>query len=249
MGQAIDLAQFRQWMLAYADLIEEQEAYLTELDAAIGDADHGANMRRGLDKVRERLNDPALSAEDVSALLRMVAMTLISTVGGAAGPLYGAFFLRAAQSVDEDRPIDVGQLAVMFRSGLSGVQQRGKAQLNDKTMIDAMQPAVEALEAAAENGASVDAALDAAHRAAEKGMRHTIGLQANRGRASYLGPRSIGHQDPGATSVYLLFQAATAPLSDAAAHGTADDDGSGDGKPARDDAVVAHGSNPRGRRS
>jgi dihydroxyacetone kinase-like protein len=242
MGQAIDLAQFRQWMLAYADLIQQQEAYLTELDAAIGDADHGANMRRGLDKVRDRLSDPNLTVEDVGALLRMVAMTLISTVGGAAGPLYGAFFLRAAQAVDNSRPIDVSQLAAMFRSGLAGVQQRGKAQLNDKTMIDAMQPAVEALEAAAEAGATVEAALDAAHAAAEKGMHHTIGLQANRGRASYLGPRSIGHQDPGATSVYLLFQAAAAPLGDRAGKAGADVDE----RPARDDAVIAHGSNRRG---
>lgn len=241
MGQAIDLAQFRQWMLAYADLIQQQEDYLTELDAAIGDADHGANMRRGLDKVRERLNDPALTVEDVGALLRLVAMTLISTVGGAAGPLYGAFFLRAAQAVDANRPIDVDQLAAMFRSGLSGVQQRGKAQINDKTMIDAMQPAVEALESAAEAGAQLDTALDAAHQAAEKGMHHTIGLQANRGRASYLGPRSIGHQDPGATSVYLLFQAATTPLGDGAEQDTTE----GDSRSGQTDAVVAHGTNRR----
>ncbi len=240
MDQAIDLAQFRQWILAYADLIQEQEAYLTELDAAIGDADHGANMRRGLDRVRERLSDPSLAMEDVGALLRMVAMTLISTVGGAAGPLYGAFFLRAAQAVDTDRPIDTHQLAAMFRSGLAGVQQRGKAQLNDKTMVDAMQPAVEALEAAAEAGATVEAALDAAAHAAKKGMEHTIGLQAHRGRASYLGPRSVDHQDPGATSVYLLFQAAASlgdPLSE--------QDADSDQPPAHDDAVIVHGPNRR----
>ena len=220
--------------------IQEQEAYLTELDAAIGDADHGANMRRGLDRVRERLSDPSLAMEDVGALLRMVAMTLISTVGGAAGPLYGAFFLRAAQAVDTDRPIDTHQLAAMFRSGLAGVQQRGKAQLNDKTMVDAMQPAVEALEAAAEAGATVEAALDAAAHAAKKGMEHTIGLQAHRGRASYLGPRSVDHQDPGATSVYLLFQAAASlgdPLSE--------QDADSDQPPAHDDAVIVHGPNRR----
>ncbi|RIK37046.1 MAG: dihydroxyacetone kinase subunit L, partial [Chloroflexi bacterium] len=146
MGQEISLAQFRQWLLVYADRIADAEPLLTQLDAAIGDADHGVNMRRGLQKVRERLGDGGLHCEDVGSLLRTVAMTLISSVGGAAGPLYGAFFLRAAQESNGSAGVTLAQLAAMFRSGLEGIQQRGKAQPGDKTMVDALLPAVKALE-------------------------------------------------------------------------------------------------------
>jgi dihydroxyacetone kinase-like protein len=216
MDQAITLAHFRRWLLAYADRIAAEEMVLTELDAAIGDADHGANMQRGMSKVRERLGDPGFQSDDIGSLLRTVGMTLISSVGGAAGPLYGAFFLRAAQGMNHDSQgasaVGLVQLAAMFRNGLEGVQQRGKAQLEDKTMIDALQPAVEALEHAAVDGTTVTQALEAARAAAAKGTRHTIEIQANKGRASYLGPRSIGHQDPGATSVLFLFEAAVATL-------------------------------------
>jgi dihydroxyacetone kinase-like protein len=212
MGQAITLAHFRQWLLEYAERIVQHEAELTQLDAAIGDADHGANMRRGMDRIVQRLADPGIQCDDIGALLRTVAMTLISSVGGAAGPLYGAFFLRAAQTAGAVDTVDLDTLAAMFRDGLAGVQQRGKAELNDKTMIDALHPAVVALRAAAESGADVNAALVAARTAAEAGMRHTIPLQANRGRASYLGPRAVGHQDPGATSLYYLIEAAAATL-------------------------------------
>lgn len=225
MGQEITLAQVRQWLDAYAERIKGQELYLTELDAAIGDADHGANMRRGTHKVSERISDPESRYEDVGSLLRAIAMTLISSVGGAAGPLYGAFFLRAAQVDQEGSTISLAELAKMFRAGLEGIQQRGKAQVGDKTMIDALQPAVEALEAAAAEQRSVGEALEAARLAAEAGMRATIELQANRGRASYLGPRAIGHQDPGATSLYYLVETAAAILgatapSSIAANGT-----------------------------
>ena len=212
MSQEITLAQFRQWLLAYANRIEAEEPYLTELDAAIGDADHGTNMRRGLQKVRERLVDPATQNEDVGALLKMVAMTLIASVGGAAGPLYGAFFLRAAQESQSEASIDLTELAAMFRGGLAGIQQRGKAQPEDKTMVDALQPAVQALDAAAAQGMTILAALQAARAAAEAGMQHTIELQANRGRASYLGSRAIGHQDPGATSLFMLIDTAVVTL-------------------------------------
>ncbi len=212
MSQEITLAQFRRWLMIYSERITEQEAYLTQLDAAIGDADHGINMRRGMLKVRDRLIELSDQTEDVSGLLRAVAMTLISSVGGAAGPLYGAFFLRAAKGINGGAGVTLTQLAVMFRDGLEGVQQRGKAQLEDKTMIDALQPAVEALETAAATGATVTNALASARQAAETGMKHTINLQAMKGRASYLGPRSIGHQDPGATSVYFLLQAAAEAL-------------------------------------
>lgn len=212
MGQEITLAQFRQWLLVYADRIAAHETYLTQLDAAIGDADHGVNMQRGMQKVRERIGDGGIQCDDVGALLRTVAMTLISSVGGAAGPLYGAFFLRAAQNTNGAAGVSLARLAVMFRNGLEGIQQRGKAQPDDKTMVDALLPAVEALEAAAAAGASVAEALAATQAAAEAGMQRTIGLQAGKGRASYLGPRSIGHQDPGATSAYYLIAAAAATL-------------------------------------
>lgn len=209
MSQEITLNHFVHWLQRYGEYIDTQENYLSELDAAIGDADHGANMARGMEQVCTRLMEEGADYPNVSTLLRNVAMTLISSVGGAAGPLYGAFFLRAAKELPGDvTQIDLVQLARIFRSGLEGVQQRGKAHTEEKTMLDALTPAVEALEYAAANGQSFAQALQAARTAAESGMQHTIMLQASKGRASYLGPRSIGHQDPGATSAYYLFVAA-----------------------------------------
>jgi dihydroxyacetone kinase-like protein len=213
MSQEITLVQFERWLYAYSDCIVEHEAYLTELDAAIGDADHGANMVRGWSKVRAWLEAEGESCPDVSTLLRTVAITLISNVGGAAGPLFGAFFLRAAKDAGSGEAVDLAQLAQMFCSGLEGVQQRGKAQLEEKTMIDALHPAVGALRTAAQKGASIKEALAAAQHAAEAGMVHTIDIEATKGRASYLGQRSIGHQDPGATSTYFLFETASATLA------------------------------------
>jgi len=211
MSQQITLAQLKRWLLRYADRIDQEAPYLTELDAAIGDADHGVNMQQGMHKLRQRLldmDDPGDAGLDVSGFLRMTAMTLISSIGGAAGPLYGSFFLHAARTAPHATTVDVTELANLFRSGLTGVRQRGKARPDDKTMIDALEPAVAALERAAANGSEVSEAMAAATRAAEQGMLHTIGLEARKGRASYLGPRSIGHQDPGATSAYLLIQTA-----------------------------------------
>ena len=213
MGQEITLAQIRQWLKAYAQRIKEQEDYLTQLDAAIGDADHGANMYRGLHKVSEKLADPESPHDDINSLLRAVAMTLISSVGGAAGPLYGAFFLRAAQVENLGDTITLPELAAMVRAGLEGIQQRGKAQVGDKTMVDALHPAVQALEAAAQKDLPIADALEAAREAGEEGMHKTIGMQANRGRASYLGPRAIGHQDPGATSLYYMLETAAETLT------------------------------------
>jgi phosphoenolpyruvate---glycerone phosphotransferase subunit DhaL len=218
MGQEVTLPQFRRWLLSYADRIIAQEGYLTELDAAIGDADHGANMRRGMEKVRERLQDPDNGCQDIRTLLRTVAMTLISAVGGAAGPLYGTFFLRAATSPNGGQSVDLVGLTKMFRFGLDGLQQRGKAHLNDKTMVDVIQPAVEALEGAVASNHSLAVALASARQAARLGMRHTIGIAANKGRASYLGPRAIGHQDPGATSAYYLFETAEETLVNPRSH-------------------------------
>ncbi len=255
MSEQISTEQFRAWLLAYADRIRELEDYLTRLDAAIGDADHGINMRRGMEKVRERLlgapapvtvwgthrlgshNSPMAASgptaaapatsepeDDVATFLRGVGMTLISHVGGASGPLYGSFFLGAAKDVASDGSSDVTegsepltavtlpQLAHLFRHGAEGVQQRGKAQLGDKTMLDAMLPAVDALAEAAQAGHSMGEALRAACEAARGGMEHSTSLQARRGRASYLGPRSVGHQDPGATSTFYLFETAVETL-------------------------------------
>lgn len=212
MAQEITLGQLRSWLILYAERIIAEEEHLTRLDAAIGDADHGVNMRRGMEKVRERLLDPENQCADVSALFRTVAMTLISAVGGAAGPLYGTFFLRAATSPNGGVRVDLTQFTRMLRYGLDGLQQRGKAHVDDKTMVDAIQPAVEAMEAALASQQGLAVALAAAKQAARLGMEHTIEIRANKGRASYLGDRSIGHQDPGATSAYLLFETAVAAL-------------------------------------
>ncbi len=213
MSQTISLAQFRNWLKLFAEQIEREERYLTELDTAIGDADHGTNMQRGMEQVTRLLaRDSGPRQETVSTFLRSIAMTLISSIGGAAGPLYGAFFLRSGKAAADSETIDLVQLAAMFRNGLEGVKQRGEAEIDDKTMIDTLEPAVIALENASSSGASLDEALAAALAAAEVGMIHTIELEAQRGRASYLGPRSIGHQDPGATSSYYLIQCAAGTL-------------------------------------
>ena len=212
MGQEISITQLRRWLLTYAERVIENEDHLTELDTAIGDADHGANMRRGMGKLQERLQEE-MPSDDIGAFLRSVAMTLIGGVGGAAGPLYGTFFLRAATSPTNGRSVDLAQLTQMFRYGLDGLQQRGKAQADDKTMIDAIQPAVEAMEAALAAHQSAAVVLAAARQAAHLGMKHTIEIEAKKGRASYLGPHSIGHQDPGATSAYFLFETAAEVLT------------------------------------
>lgn len=231
MSQEITLGQLHRWFILYAERIVAEEEKLTRLDAAIGDADHGVNMRRGMEKVRERLEDPENQCADVGTLFRSVAMTLISAVGGAAGPLYGTFFLRAATSPNSGSRVDLPQFTRMLRYGLDGLQQRGKAHIDDKTMVDTIQPAVEAMEAALDSGQSLAVALAAAKQAARLGMEHTIEIRANKGRASYLGDRSIGHQDPGATSAYFLFDTAVAALT-APAPSSANGQESGQKKPA-----------------
>ena len=212
MTHEITLAQFRRWLRLLIDRVVEQEAYLAELDAAIGDGDHGANLVRGFSKVRDWLENDGQSAADIGTLLRTVGMILIGNVGGASGPLYGAFFLRAAKEASGQESVTLPQLSQMMQSGLEGVQQRGKAQVGEKTMIDTMHPAVASLAATAAKGESVAAALNAAAQAATAGMRHTVALEATKGRASYLGIRSIGHQDPGATSASFLFETAAQTL-------------------------------------
>jgi dihydroxyacetone kinase-like protein len=194
------------WIDALTQIYAENRQYLTQLDSAIGDADHGINMDRGFQAVKAELEKT--NPSDLSAILKTVAMALIRTVGGAAGPLYGTFFMRASSACANKTELNAADVVALFEAGLEGVVQRGKAELNDKTMVDAQKPALEAMKQALANGADLKAILQKGSAAAEEGMKNTIPLQAKKGRASYLGERSIGHQDPGATSSYLMIKAA-----------------------------------------
>jgi phosphoenolpyruvate---glycerone phosphotransferase subunit DhaL len=196
------------WLRTAAAAIASQRDELTALDAAIGDADHGLNMDRGFQAVLSRLDNEQAAGQNPGELAKAAAMVLISTVGGASGPLYGTFFLRFGVALGAASEFDGAQLVVAFRAGLEGLQQRGKASLGDKTMLDAISPACLALEAAVAAGRPLGEALAAAAEAARLGMLGTTALVARKGRASYLGERSRGHQDPGATSSYLIVAAA-----------------------------------------
>ncbi len=193
------------WINLAADEIERRKAYLNDLDAPIGDSDHGANMARGFSAVKAKLAGQRQA--DIGALFKVVAMTLLSTVGGASGPLYATFFLHAATKSAGKTELDLAGWTACLEAALTGVAQRGKAVLGDKTMIDALAPAVEALKRA--DGEPLGEALTESAKAAEEGMTATIPLVARKGRASYLGARSAGHQDPGATSTHLLLKALT----------------------------------------
>ncbi len=195
------------WMNRFAGEMDEHRQELVRLDTAIGDGDHGTNMDRGMRKALEKL-DGAEQA-DPGAVLKTVAMALISSVGGAAGPLYGTLFLQMGSAMAGQVEVDLPTYAAAWRKGLEGVQSRGKAEPGDKTMVDALIPAVEALESASD----LDGGLRAAVQAAEEGMKATTPLVARKGRASYLGERSEGHQDPGATSTYYLFKSADEALA------------------------------------
>jgi dihydroxyacetone kinase-like protein len=194
------------WLRRSADVLREQRAYLTELDAAIGDADHGINMDRGFTAVMEKLANAGDA--DSAGLLKTVGMTLVSTVGGASGPLYGTAFLRAATALSGKPELQPGDVVAALSAAIEGIQARGHAHQGEKTMLDALIPALEALKAAVDGGQQLSAALRAAAEAAEEGAKATIPMLATKGRASYLGERSIGHQDPGATSSALLLRAA-----------------------------------------
>jgi dihydroxyacetone kinase-like protein len=194
------------WINALQKTYSENKEYLTALDSAIGDADHGINLDRGFTTVKIELEKTP--ARDIAAILKSVAMTLIRTVGGASGPLYGTFFLRASTACSGKTSLAVSDLVTLFESGLEGIVQRGKAKLDDKTMVDALTPAVKAMKEALQEEADLHKVLEDGTAAAKQGMQATIPLQAKKGRASYLGDRSIGHQDPGATSSYLLFKTA-----------------------------------------
>lgn len=197
--------QIVRWLETTAVVLNENKGYLTDLDSAIGDADHGTNMDRGFTKVAEKL--PSVADKDIGNILKTVGMTLISSVGGASGPLYGTFFMRGGMAADAKEELSDEDLVAMLQGAVNGVMERGRAQPGDKTMIDALLPAVAALQDAVGDGKGPVDAMTAAVAAAEQGMKDTIPLQARKGRASYLGERSIGHQDPGATSSYLILNA------------------------------------------
>jgi dihydroxyacetone kinase-like protein len=195
------------WMRRFAGEMQEHRAELVRLDTAIGDADHGTNMDRGMRKALERLD--SADQGDAGAVLRTVAMALVSSVGGAAGPLYGTLFLQMGGALAGQEEVDMPGYVGAWRKALEGVQTRGKAEPGDKTMVDALVPAVEAMEQASD----LDTALRDAVEAAEQGMKATIPMVARKGRASYLGERSKDHQDPGATSTYYLYKSAAEALS------------------------------------
>jgi dihydroxyacetone kinase-like protein len=204
-SRTVDSAFVRSWIEEIASAVDEERDHLTQLDSAIGDADHGVNMQRGFSAVVAKL--AAAESLPPGKVLTTVGATLISTVGGAAGPLYGTAFREAGKELGEDGQIDPPQLLAALRAALEGIQKLGAATEGDKTIVDAFAPATSAFAGEIEAGGSLVTATARAREAAEEGMRATIPMQARKGRASYLGPRSVGHQDPGATSTALIFSA------------------------------------------
>ena len=211
---AIDTAVLADWVSRFGAAVTEKRDWLTELDSAIGDADHGANMARGMSAVAEKLSAGAPATVD--ELLKTVGMTLVSSVGGASGPLYGTFFLRMGMTAGPVTELDGPGLAAALRAGLEGIVARGKAEAGDKTMFDAMAPAVDAFDAALAAGSSIPDAGSAAAAAADAGRDATLPLVARKGRASYLGERSAGHLDPGAASTAILFETLAAAVAGSA---------------------------------
>jgi len=193
------------WLEKLSRVMKDNRDLLTELDAAIGDADHGINMARGFDKVLEKL--PTMKEKDIGTILKSVGMVLMSSVGGASGPLYGTFCMQAGMALAGKQEIDAAGLVAFLDAGVKGIQQRGRAERGDKTMFDVWAPVLDTVAAAIADDATVKDALASAVESAGKGVRDTIPLQARKGRASYLGDRSIGHRDPGAMSSYLMIRA------------------------------------------
>jgi dihydroxyacetone kinase-like protein len=209
---AVRYAQVLGWVEAFSSTVAENKEYLTRLDSAIGDADHGINMDRGMTAVQAKLD--GLEGDDIGAMLKTVGMTLVSTVGGAGGPLYGTLFLQMGMATAGKTELGPEDWAAALDAAVKGVQMRGKAEPGDKTMVDALIPARDAFSAAVAEGASFEEALTRSAQAAEEGMLATTPLVAKKGRASYLGERSAGHQDPGATSSYLLVKTAADTWAD-----------------------------------
>lgn len=206
MAEEVSLEDVRAWVEAFAAAVADHERHLTELDSAVGDADHGIDMDRGMRAAVQRLEEA--EPEDIGALLKNVGMALVSKVGGAAGPLYGTLFLQMGVAASDREAVTPAEWAEVMAEGIEGVVARGEAEPGDKTMLDTLLPALEALEEALAEGASFGEALRRGAEAAREGMEATIPMVARKGRASYLGERSAGHQDPGATSSYLLWKAA-----------------------------------------
>jgi phosphoenolpyruvate---glycerone phosphotransferase subunit DhaL len=201
----MDAEFFRAWIAEIAAVVEAQRDHLTQLDSAIGDADHGINLSRGFTAVQA-----ALAQADTptpASVLLLTGSTLISKVGGASGPLYGTAFRRASKALGDETEVDLPALAGALEAALAGVQKLGAAQEGEKTLVDALAPAVAAFNKAVTEGASTGDAFSALTDAADAGAQATIAMQALKGRASYLGPRSVGHEDPGAASTALILHA------------------------------------------
>jgi dihydroxyacetone kinase-like protein len=203
---AISRNEVLEWIKACANVLAENHTYLTQLDAAIGDADHGENMDRGFKAVMTKM--PEMSEKDIGTIFKTVGMTLLSTVGGAGGPLYGTLFLQAGMKTVGKMELTLEDWCNIMEAALNGVVTRGKAEPGDKTMVDSLTPAVNSLKQSLANGTPFGKALAISAEAARQGMETTIPLVARKGRASYLGERSAGHQDPGATSSYYILKAA-----------------------------------------
>ena len=201
----MDAATITTWMREIDAAVRTERDHLVQLDAAIGDGDHGTNMVRGFEAVVQALE--GAGEQPPGKLLILAGRTLVSTVGGASGPLWGSALRSGGRVLGDDPSFDGGQLVNVLAAALASIKDLGTAAVGDKTMVDALEPAVDALRARIGDGASVADALDDAAQAAEDGMRATIPLQARKGRASYLGERSVGHQDPGATSTALIVRA------------------------------------------
>ncbi|HGM4807104.1 TPA: dihydroxyacetone kinase subunit DhaL [Serratia marcescens] len=201
---ALTKQQVVDWLMRCGEVFSRERDFLTQLDTEIGDADHGLNMNRGFNKVVEKL--PSVADKDIGFILKNTGMTLLSSVGGASGPLFGTFFIRAAQAANAKQSLDLAELHQVMQEGVEGVVMRGKAEPGDKTMCDVWWPVVDSLGQSAQQNLSVAEALQRAADSAEWAVESTITMQARKGRASYLGERSIGHQDPGATSVMLMMK-------------------------------------------
>ncbi len=197
-------AQLLAWLGKLDAVYAAKKDYLTDLDAAIGDADHGINMHRGFGKVMEKL--PPVADKDIGTILKTVGMTLMSSVGGASGPLYGSFWMKPGMLLGDMEELDAADFARFVEAGVDGILQRGRPERGDKTMYDVWAPVLEVVRARAAAGDDVTAIVDAALPVGEKALADTIPLQARKGRASYLGERSVGHQDPGATSSYYMLE-------------------------------------------
>jgi dihydroxyacetone kinase-like protein len=203
---SISRNNFLEWIKNCAEVLKENREYLIDLDAAIGDGDHGANMDRGFRAVMSKMNE--VEDKDIGTIAKTVGMTLLSTVGGAGGPLYGTFYLQIGMKSAGMMEMNLADWATALEAAVDGVVMRGKAELGDKTMVDALTPAVVSLKESINGSVPIGDALKESAGAAKQGMVDTIPLVAKKGRASYLGERSAGHQDPGATSSYLILQVA-----------------------------------------